>query len=154
MMDMVERVARAIDAKQTEGHGAYALARAAIEATNASLYETALRTLQEAVAGYVHEDRRVSAEELIGLLIATVDGKELVRAMNGKESATTMQKASLMGGVSLLWTCPDCQHGHADAINSQLADGTFGYTGTVRCRQCFRVSAFPVGQTEGMAEGK
>ncbi len=47
-----------------------------------TLYETAIRTLQEGIAGYTHAKRRVSAEELIDLLISTVDGKELVRALN------------------------------------------------------------------------
>lgn len=47
-----------------------------------TLYETALHKLQEAAAGYVHPDRKVTAEQLIDLVLATVDDGELVRALN------------------------------------------------------------------------
>jgi hypothetical protein len=48
-----------------------------------TLYETALRKLQNAAAAYVHPQRRISAEELIDLLLATVDDRELFRALRG-----------------------------------------------------------------------
>jgi hypothetical protein len=51
-----------------------------------TLYETALRKLQNAAAAYVHPQRRISAEELIDLLLATVDDRELFRALRGDET--------------------------------------------------------------------
>lgn len=46
-----------------------------------ALYEAALRKLQEAAAGYAHPERRVTAEQLIDVVLATVDDRELVKAM-------------------------------------------------------------------------
>ena len=65
------------------------------------------------------------------------------------ETSMIETERSRAGYVTLLdgsrvprkWKCPDCQHPRGDAINAQLADGSYGYTGTVRCRQCNRVSA-------------
>lgn len=57
------------------------------DADRLTLYETALRKLQEAAAGYIHPERTVSAEELADLVLAVVDDGELVRAMNGKADA-------------------------------------------------------------------
>lgn len=46
-----------------------------------ALYETALRKIQDAAAGYIHPERKVTAEQLIDVVLATVDDKELVKAM-------------------------------------------------------------------------
>lgn len=58
----------------------------ASELDRLTLYETALRKLQNAAAAYVHPQHRISAEELIDLLLATVDDRELFRALRGDET--------------------------------------------------------------------
>lgn len=46
-----------------------------------ALYEAALRKIQQAAAGYIHPERRVSAEQLIDVALATADDQQLVRAL-------------------------------------------------------------------------
>lgn len=50
-------------------------------ADHIQLLETALRKIQEAAAGYIHPERSVTAEQLIDVVLAEVDNRELVKAM-------------------------------------------------------------------------
>lgn len=46
-----------------------------------ALYEAGLRKIQQAAAGYIHPERRVSAEQLIDIVLEAADDRELVKAM-------------------------------------------------------------------------
>lgn len=46
-----------------------------------SLYETTLRTIQEAIAGYLHPEERLSKEEFINAVLAAADHRDVVKAL-------------------------------------------------------------------------
>ena len=55
------------------------------ETDRLALYEATLRKIQDAIAGYLHPEQRLTKDQFIDAVLAAADDRELVKAMRNSK---------------------------------------------------------------------